>query len=320
MIAKLKGFGAKNEAKILEGIAFVEKVGERILQNDALRLVAPIVDAVRIIRVIRVEVCGSLRRRAETIGDLDILFSSKYPPAVLEAFVKLPQVATVLAHGPTKASIRLADGVQCDLRGVDDTQFPFALHYFTGSKAHNIVMRKRARAGLSLNEYALTGPAGSLPCQDEAALFEALGLAYIPPELREDAGEIEAAQSGRLPALIDIGDLTGTFHCHTDYSDGGATLAEMAAAAQARGMKYLGIADHSRSAAYAGGFRSNASTANGPKSTPSTRRLAASFASSKEPSATSWPTARSTIPTTYLMVLTTWSQVFTPCSACPAIR
>jgi DNA polymerase (family 10) len=255
-IAGLKGFGAKTEAKILEGIAFVEKVGDRILQHHASRLVLPILTAVRNHpQVIRAEVCGSLRRRAETIGDLDVLFSSPQPPAVLEAFVDLPQVATVLAHGPTKASVRLADGVQCDLRGVDDAQFPFALHYFTGSKAHNIAMRRRALArGLSLNEYALSGPDGSVPCVDESALFAALGLAFIPPELREDAGEFEAAEAGRLPTLIDRADLTGTFHCHTDYSDGAATLAEMAAAAQTRGMQYLGIADHSRSAAYAGGL------------------------------------------------------------------
>ena len=181
-IAKLKGFGAKTEAKILEGIAFVEKAGERILQSDALRLVAPIIAAVRDHpQVIRAEVCGSLRRRAETIGDLDILFSSKHAPAVLDAFVKLPQVATVLAHGPTKASVRLADGVQCDLRGVDDTQYPFALHYFTGSKAHNIAMRKRAIArGLTLNEYALTGPEGPVPCEDEAGALRGVGAGLYP--------------------------------------------------------------------------------------------------------------------------------------------
>jgi DNA polymerase (family X) len=256
LIAKLKGFGAKTETKILEGIAFVEKAGERILQSDALRLVAPILAAVRAHpQVIRAEVCGSLRRRAETIGDLDVLFSSQNAPAVLETFVKLPQVATVLAHGPTKASVRLADGVQCDLRGVEDAQYPFALHYFTGSKAHNIAIRKRALArGLSLNEYTLTGADGPVACETEADLFGALELAEIPPELREDHGEIEAAAAGSLPSLVEFADLTGTFHCHSDWSDGGATLAEMAAAAQARGMKYLGIADHSRSAAYAGGL------------------------------------------------------------------
>ena len=255
-IATLKGFGGKTEAKILEGIAFVEKSGGRILQSQALRLVAPILEAVRAHpKVIRAEYCGSLRRRAETIGDLDILFSSKEPSAVIDAFVKLPQVATVLAHGPTKASVRVADGVQCDLRGVEDDQFAFALHYFTGSKAHNIAMRRRALArGLSLNEYALSGEKGSIACRTESDLFAALGLAEIPPELREDAGEFDAAESGKLPKLIQLDDLTGTFHCHTDWSDGGATLAEMAQAARDRGLKYLGIADHSRSAGYAGGL------------------------------------------------------------------
>jgi DNA polymerase (family X) len=255
-IAKLKGFGAKTETKILEGIAFVEKSGGRILQNHALRLVAPILEAVRAHpQVIRAEYCGSLRRRAETIGDLDVLFSSNSPSAVIEAFVKLPHVATVLAQGPTKASVRLADGVQCDLRGVEDHQFAFALHYFTGSKAHNIAMRRRALArGLSLNEYALSGENGSISCKTEADLFAALGLADIPPELREDAGEIDAAESGTLPKLIQLDDLAGTFHCHTDWSDGSATLAEMAAAARDCGLQYLGIADHSRSAGYAGGL------------------------------------------------------------------
>jgi DNA polymerase (family 10) len=255
-IAGLKGFGPKTQTNILEGIAFVEKAGERILQSQALRLVAPILDAVRAHpQVIRAEVCGSLRRRAETIGDLDVLFSSRNPPVVLDAFVKLPHVATVLAHGPTKASVRLAEGVQCDLRGVDDDQFPFALHYFTGSKAHNIAMRRRALAhGYSLNEYALSGPDGPVACKDEAGLFRALGLAEIPPELREDTGEIEAAESSSLPDLIGLADLTGTFHCHSDWSDGGATLAEMAQAARERGWTYLGIADHSQSARYAGGL------------------------------------------------------------------
>ncbi len=255
-IAGVKGFGEKTEKKILEGIAFVEKSGDRILQSHALRLVTPILEAVRKHpAVLRAEYCGSLRRRAETIGDLDVLFSSKNPPEVIDRFVKLPQVAAVLAHGPTKASVRLADGVQCDLRGVEDEQFAFALHYFTGSKAHNIAMRKRALArGLSLNEYALSGENASIACRTEAELFMALGLTYIPPELREDAGELEAAEQERLPSLIERTDLRGTFHCHSVWSDGGATISEMAEAARDRGLEYLGIADHSRSAAYAGGL------------------------------------------------------------------
>ncbi len=255
-IAEVKGFGAKTAAVIREGIDFVESIGDRILQSQARRLVAPIIAAVRATPgVLRAEVCGSLRRRAETIGDLDILFAADDPAPILGRFVKLPGVAKVLAHGETKASVRLLDGVQCDLRGVSDAQFPFALHYFTGSKAHNIAMRRRAiDRGLKLSEYALEGPGGPVPCRGEAELFAALGLAEIPPELREDLGEIAAAERGLLPPLVSLNDLTGTFHCHTTWSDGTATLEEMAQAARDLGLNYLGIADHSRSAGYAGGL------------------------------------------------------------------
>lgn len=255
-ISRLKGFGAKTQAKILEGIAFVEKVSDRILLSQAGRLVEPLYQALKAHRdVKRIAVCGSLRRCAETIGDLDLLISSDSPASVLEAFARLPEVAQVLALGESKASIRLANGVQCDLRGVSDEQFPFALHYFTGSKAHNIAMRKRAIArGLKLSEYGLEGENRWIACRDEAELFATLGLAYLPPESREDQGEIELAETGSLPQLIEIGDLKGAFHNHTDWSDGGNTLEEMAMAAHDRGWSYLGIADHSRSAAYAGGL------------------------------------------------------------------
>lgn len=255
-IAGLKGFGAKTEAKILEGIAFVESAGDRILQSTARRLVAPILEDVHGHPTVRrAEACGSLRRRKETVGDLDILFSSDDPEPVLAAFVHRPEVAAVLALGPTKASVRLLGGVQCDLRGIADDQFACALHYFTGSKAHNIAMRRRAQArGLKLSEYALEGPDGPLPIATEADLFAALGLHFIPPELREDLGELDRAEAGPLPPLVERADLTGTFHCHTDWSDGGNTLAEMAEAARAAGLAYLGIADHSRSAGYAGGL------------------------------------------------------------------
>ena len=255
-IARIKGFGARTEAKILEGIDFLESVGDRILQSTARRLISPIFELIKgHPDVIRAEICGSLRRRLETIGDLDILFSSIDPSPVLDLFVRLPDVSKVLAHGPTKASVRLADGVQCDLRGVSDEQFPFALHYFTGSRTHNIAMRRRAiDRGLKLNEYGLEGPDGPIACQTEADLFRSLGLAEIPPELREDEGEFALAEQGPIPRLVERPDLTGTFHCHTDWSDGGATLIEMVEAAQVSGLSYLGIADHSRSAGYAGGL------------------------------------------------------------------
>jgi len=255
-VAALKGFGDKTAAKILEGIAFVESVGDRILQSTARRLIAPIYEAIRgHPAAIRAEICGSLRRRAETIGDLDILVSTDDPAALLDHFAALPEVAQVLARGETKSSVRLQGGVQCDLRAVDDAAFPFALHYFTGSKGHNILMRKRAiTQGYKLSEYGLEGPDGPIAAKDETELFAALGLSYIAPELREDLGEIDAAEKGPLPRLVELGDLRGTFHCHTDWSDGSATLEEMAVAAREYGLEYLGIADHSRSAGYAGGL------------------------------------------------------------------
>lgn len=260
-IAKVKGFGPKTEANILEGISFIETSGNRILQDEALALATPILEWLRSRPgVIRSEIGGSLRRREETIGDIDMLFSAEKPGPIIDEFVALPQVAKVLAHGPTKASVLLPGFagdrfVQCDLRGVQDDQFAFALHYFTGSKAHNITMRKRALArGLSLNEYALTGEGESVSRRDEAELFRALDLDYIPPELRQDSGEFEAAEAGKLPKLVELSDLKGTFHCHSDWSDGDATLEEMAEGARAMGLRYLGIADHSRALAMARGL------------------------------------------------------------------
>jgi DNA polymerase (family 10) len=182
----------------------------------------------------------------------------------MDAFVSHPGVRTVAAHGGTKSSVVLEAGLTCDLRIVGDGEFPFALNYFTGSKEHNVAMRSRARdRGWSLNEYGFSRidppPQGTKPrkppvCRDEEALYAALGLAYVEPELREDNGEIEAAEAGKLPALVTMRDIRGTFHCHTTFSDGVNTLEEMAAGAQALGWEYLGIADHSRVAAYAGGL------------------------------------------------------------------
>src|SRR5207237_882004 len=168
----------------------------------------------------------------------------------------------VVAHGETKSSIKVcASGsarllINCDLRIVNDKQFPFALHYFTGSKEHNIAVRARAQQlGLKLNEYELAGEgrAKSPECDDEAALFQALGLDFIPPELREHTGEIDAALHHQIPDLVTTEDIQGVFHCHTDWSDGKATLEQMAEAAQKLGLKYFGIADHSQSLTLANG-------------------------------------------------------------------
>src|SRR5581483_4771231 len=239
-VAKLKGFGEKTQQRILEGIAFLGTVGNRARIDLALPLGEALLDQVRRLPgVIRCELCGSLRRRKETVADVDILASSAAAGPIMDAFVKLPQVMQVVGHGPTKSTIVAASHVggekvvlQADLRVVSDEQFPFALHYFTGSKDHNIRMRQRAiDRGWSLNEYSLGSDGETVACRDEADIFAALGLAFIPPELREDTGEIEAAERGQLPALVQAGDVRGVFHNHTTYSDGGATLEEMALAA-----------------------------------------------------------------------------------------
>src|SRR5262249_26408612 len=207
-VAKLKGFGAKTQQKIMEGIAFLDQAGQRVRLDQALPLALNMVEQMRRCPgVQRIELCGSLRRRKETINDIDILVSSDKPGPIMEAFVKLPGVIQVVAHGETKSSVTMADGgssgkrvvLNADLRVVRDEQFPFALHYFTGSKEHNIAMRVRAQQrGLKLNEYELAGDGKSVPCKDEADLFRALGVDYIPPELREHSGEWQAAAEHRL--------------------------------------------------------------------------------------------------------------------------
>jgi DNA polymerase (family 10) len=255
-VAELKGFGEKTAQKILSGIAFIAQAGQRYRLDEAGLIAAPILDWIRNHpQVIRSELCGSLRRRRETIKDIDILASASNSKPIMDEFVALPGVMQVLGHGDTKSSIVVEPGIQADLRVVNDAQFPFALHYFTGSKEHNIRMRARAiEYGLKLNEYELAGDKKSVKCTDEADIFAALDLDYIAPELREDTGELEAASAHRLPKLIEFDDLRGTFHCHTNWSDGAATLEEMAEAAKKRGLTYLGIADHSQTAAYAGGL------------------------------------------------------------------
>jgi DNA polymerase (family 10) len=258
-IAELKGFGAKTQQKILEGLEFLSKTGRRYLISDAQAIATHLMERLRDHpSVIRAELCGSLRRRRETIGDLDILMSAKDAEdaqALMQVFVGLPEVTQVIAHGETKSSVVLENGLNCDLRVVTDEQFPFALHYFTGSKDHNIAVRARAQTyGLKLNEYELVGDQKKVKCKDEADIFAALDLDYIPPELRENTGEIDAAAEHRLPHLLEFSDLQGTFHCHTDWSDGTATLEEMALAAKKLGLKYLGIADHSQALTVANGL------------------------------------------------------------------
>jgi DNA polymerase (family 10) len=263
-VAALRGFGDKTQQKILEGIAFLNETGERVRIDQAQAVALPLLEALRGLPGIhRIELCGSLRRRKETIKDVDILVSSDEPGPIMDRFVSLPGVVQVIAHGETKSSVVVSDGgtagkrvlLNADLRIVRDEQFPFALHYFTGSKEHNIAMRVRAQErGLKLNEYELAGPDRRVKAKDEADVFKALDLEYIPPELREHTGELEAAAADELPHLVEVSDIKGVFHCHTVYSDGNNTVEEMARAAKELGLKYLGFGDHSQSLTVANGL------------------------------------------------------------------
>jgi DNA polymerase (family X) len=259
--AKLAGFGEKKAAKILEGIAFRDEHASEFRLDQVMPVVETVLEALRKHpAVTRAEICGSYRRGKEVVHDLDFLVATRKPEEVIEDFVKLPFVVSVLAKGGTKASIRAAHGLQCDLRAVASKEFPFALNYFTGSKEHNVAIRQRALDhGWSLNEYALSQVEGKKgkpapPIHDEPDLYRALGLDCPEPELRENTGEIDAAEKGHLPHLIKLENLRGVFHNHTTASDGKATLEEMAAAAQELGMAYLGIADHSKSSFQANGL------------------------------------------------------------------
>ena len=271
-VAELPGFGPKSQQKILEGIRNREAYGRRHIWWEAAAVAQPIVDGLRALpQVQRAESAGSLRRGMETVGDLDFIVAATEVAPVVEWFTTQPDVKEVTAKGETKASVRFSSGLQADLRIVPAEQFVFALHHFTGSKDHNVQRRQRALArGLSLSEWGLEPSEGEGTVKSKAAgrqareaagridseaeLFRVLGLCDIPPALREGLGEIEAAEAGPLPRLIELHDLRGAFHNHTTASDGRNTLAEMTAAADALGWEYLGIADHSKSSIQANGL------------------------------------------------------------------
>lgn len=268
-VAQLDGFGAKSQEKILAGIQHREAYGKRHLWWEAHAVAQPILAGLRgLAAVERAEAAGSLRRGMEMIGDLDFLVAAADSGPVVAWFVAMQGVQEVTAQGETKASVRFASGLQADLRLVPADQFVFALHHFTGSKDHNVQMRQRALSrGLSLSEWGLVPAEGAGTAKEktenkalrtsaktEADLFKALGLHFIPPELREGLGEIEATEAGKLPSLVELSDLCGAFHNHTTESDGRNTLVEMTAAAEAMGWDYLGIADHSKASFQANGL------------------------------------------------------------------
>jgi len=259
-LASLEGFGEKTQQNLLSAIALREKHRERHLYHHAREAADGLVAVVRQRPDIAcAEVAGSLRRHCETIRDIDILASAPASArkSIMEMFVSQPELEAVVARGETKSSVRLRNGMNADLRILDDVEYPYALNYFTGSKEHNTVMRARAKERrLKLNEYGLfrLDGEGCVACRDEPDIYRALGLAYIPPELREDMGEFEAAQRDALPHLVERGDIRGMLHVHTTASDGVNSIEELVTAARSMGMSYLGVCDHSQSAAYAGGL------------------------------------------------------------------
>lgn len=258
--AQIPGFGAKSVQKILSGIRNREAYSKRHLWWVAAEAARPIVEGLRALpQVARAEVAGSLRRKVETVGDLDFLAASDHPDPIMDWFVSQPGVKEVTAQGSSKSSVRFENGMQADLRVVPPDQFVFTLHHFTGSKDHNVALRGRALSrGYSLSEWGLRQAEGTsmsvASVEDESDLFSLLDLPYIPPELREGRGELEAAENGELPDLVKEGDLRGVFHNHTHASDGANSMEEMTRAAQNLGWEYLGLADHSKASFQANGL------------------------------------------------------------------
>jgi len=269
-VAALPGFGKKTQDKILQGLAFLAQHSGRFLYPVAEEEAERIREVLAAIpEIVRLQVAGSLRRRRETIGDIDIVASVADDLAdttrrkIMDIFTSQPTVEAITGKGETKSSVVLKSGINMDLRVVNDSQFPYTLHHFTGSKEHHIPLRRRALSmNMTINDYGLfRGKEPHLeliPCKDEADIYAALGMAYIEPELREDTGEIEAAIHGTLPTLVQMSDLRGVLHAHSTWSDGQNTIREMAEACIARGYAYLGLTDHSKVAAYAGGLNEDA--------------------------------------------------------------
>jgi DNA polymerase (family 10) len=255
-IRRLPGFGAKTERTILTGVQQLAAQGQRVKLHAAEEVAQELVAQLkRCAGVRQVTVAGSYRRRRETVGDLDILVTAARGARVIERFTSYEGVADVMAAGGTRSTVRLRSGLQVDLRVVPEAAYGAALYYFTGSKAHNIAVRKLGvKRGLKINEYGVFRGDRRVAGKTEEEVLASVGLPYIAPELREDRGEIAAAKAGRLPQLIALSDIRGDLHCHTTASDGHDTLEAMAAAAAKRGYEYLAINDHSRHVTIAHGL------------------------------------------------------------------
>ena len=256
-LVALKGFGAKTQEKIMKGIAFLRRSQGLYFYNEAHQIALDLLASLKDFSgLLEASLAGSIRRCKEIVKDIDLVASSTDPAGLTRYFAELPQVAEVVARGETKVTVQLQEGIQADLRVVESEAYPFALQHFTGSKEHNTALRQRAKAmGMKINEYGLFHGEERLAGKSESDLFQALGLAYIPPELRENYGEIEAAEKGELPELVEEGDIQGIFHLHSAYSDGVNSLEEVVRFCRDAGFTYVGISDHSQTAFYAGGLK-----------------------------------------------------------------
>ena len=256
-LVDLKGFGEKTQDNILAGIAKLKVYKERRLYAEVAVEAEVLLEYLKRDKsILSISIAGSLRRGNETVKDIDILAASKNPEKLGGHFTSYERIETVTANGETKVSVVLKSGINADLRIVTSAEYPYALHHFTGSKEHNTAMRGRAKdMGFKMNEYGLFRGEKNIKCASEEELFAALKLQFIEPELRENMGEIQAAEKNELPKLVEEKDVRGIFHVHTNFSDGGETLENMARAAREMGLQYIGISDHSRSAYYAGGLQ-----------------------------------------------------------------
>lgn len=262
-IASLPGFGTKSQENILKGLDFVASHQDRTLFPEAEAQAEAVASILRALpQIVRLEIAGSIRRHKEVVGDIDIVGSvarAEDRKPVMDALLAHPLVMSVTGSGDTKTSVVLHSGIALDLRLVSDDEFPYLLHHFTGSKEHNVALRSRAHAqGIKINEYGIFRDDQLIRCADEHEFYAALGMAYIEPEMREDRGEIEAALAGNLPKLVEESDMRGILHVHSTWSDGKVSIREMVEATIALGKEYLGMCDHSKYAAYAGGLDADA--------------------------------------------------------------
>ncbi|MBE3036315.1 MAG: histidinol-phosphatase, partial [Candidatus Atribacteria bacterium] len=256
-LLNLPNFGQKTQENILKGIELLNRFKEKFLFanviEEAQRLHEIIANSPF---VIRSSLGGSIRRKNEIVKDIDIVASTKNPQEVMNLFTSVEEAEEVIAKGDTKSSIRLKSGINADIRTVSDSQYPYALHHFTGSREHNTAMRSMAKKfNIKMNEYGLFKGDKLIECKSEEEIFRVFAMDYIPPELRENIGELAAAKNKNIPKLVDVKDIKGLFHFHTNRSDGNMTLEQACNELKKMGFEYCGVADHSKTASYAGGIR-----------------------------------------------------------------